>query len=81
MTFDPSGNLLVADTDNHRIQVLSRSGHPLAQWGNAQLKFNQPIDVKEDSKGHVYVADSANNVIYKLSRNGRLIAVWGKPLQ
>src|SRR5258708_40317103 len=34
LTVDGEGNLLVADTENHRIQKLSPNGEPLAQWGS-----------------------------------------------
>jgi DNA-binding beta-propeller fold protein YncE len=70
----------VADRGNHRIQVLSPSGQPLAQWGTrgpAPGQFWAPSDVAVDQKGQVYVADSSNQRIQVLSPTGQPVAQWG----
>ena len=42
---DAQGNIYVADTANHRIQKLSPTGAPLAQWGtrgDPPSQFEEP---------------------------------------
>jgi DNA-binding beta-propeller fold protein YncE len=70
----------VADRGNHRIQVLSPTGQPLAQWGTrgpAPGQFWSPSDVAVDSSGQVFVADSSNQRIQVLSGTGQPVAQWG----
>ena len=43
---DPSGNVYVADTDNHRIQKFTSGGSFVVQWGgsgSAAGLFNSPL--------------------------------------
>jgi NHL repeat-containing protein len=68
---DPSsGNIYVADTANHRIQVFSSNGTFITKWGEytvgevrppSGMRFPEGIAV--DQEGNVYVADTANNRI------------------
>ena len=82
---DGAGNLYVADSGNHRIQKLSPTGEPLAQWGtegSAAGQFFQPGGVAVDSDGNIYVADGSlfggpNSRIQQLSANGEPMAEWG----
>jgi sugar lactone lactonase YvrE len=76
---DGSGNVVVADTLNNRIQQFSGSGQPLAQWGSRGDKlgqFYEPTDLVIDSRGNIYVADSGNNRIQELSSNGKPLATY-----
>lgn len=77
---DPSGNVYVADTNNHRILKLTNDGVFLAEWGtfgagNGQL--NAPTGVATDGAGYVYVADWENRRIVKFTDNGGFVANWG----
>jgi hypothetical protein len=72
---DSQGNIYMADygggRGNGRIQKLSPSGQPLAQWGyrgSGSGQFSSPWGVTLDSQGNIYVADSNNSRIQKLSR-------------
>jgi len=66
----PSGELCVADTNNHRLQVLSRSGEVRGVIGHGpgagSGEFQQPTGLACDGK-FLYVADSGNCRLHKLS--------------
>ena len=54
MAVDGSGNVYVADTFNHRIQVFNSTGDFVRSWGSygsADGQFNLPSDVSVDSCG------------------------------
>lgn len=85
---DPAGNLVVADTDNHRIAKIDPDGSLL--WslggrddlgklrpGTAQGEFSSPQAVCTDSEGNIYVADSRNCRVQKLSSDGEPITAFG----
>jgi len=70
---DTAGNILVADSLNHRIRRVSPSGGVTTLAGaiagfkndvGTNASFNQPYDVKEHAKtGTLYVADKGNTAI------------------
>ena len=66
----PSGDLCVADTNNHRLQVISRSGEVRCIFGagpgGGVGEFQQPTGLACDGDS-LYVADSGNCRIHKLS--------------
>jgi DNA-binding beta-propeller fold protein YncE len=64
MTVDLTGNLFVADTDNHRVQKLTSSGLVLSIFGSPGAgpgRFNLPVDVELDAAGLIYVTDHQNH--------------------
>jgi len=73
---DSSGNIYVADRNNHRIRKITSAGvvSTLAGSGDADFadgtgtaaQFNFPRGVGVDSSGNVYVADKKNNRIRKI---------------
>ncbi len=70
MDFNASGNLLVADVNNHSIRQVSPSGvistivGTTGMSGSGNGLFNRPVDiVVSPSDGSLYVADSGNNAI------------------
>jgi len=70
---DASGNVYVADTGNHRIQIYNGSGSyvvTLGSYGSGNYQFDMPDGVAIDSSGNIYVADSGNHrvQIYNSSR-------------
>src|SRR5947209_1839517 len=78
---DSSGNLYVADTDNHTIRKITPAGVVSTLAGLAGTsgstdgtgsgaRFNFPGGVAVDSGNNVYVADSSNNTIRKITPAG-----------
>jgi uncharacterized protein involved in outer membrane biogenesis len=77
---DAGGALYVADHWNNRVQKLSSSGEPLAEWGSYGVSsghFNNPRAVAVDERGDVYVSDSFNHRVQKLSSTGMPLMEWG----
>ncbi|NDY58305.1 hypothetical protein G3N56_16350 [Desulfovibrio sulfodismutans] len=77
---DASGNVYVADTNNHRIQKFSSSGALQVQWGShgsADGQFQSPFGITVDASGNIYVADRDNHRIQKFSSSGAFITKWG----
>jgi DNA-binding beta-propeller fold protein YncE len=66
--------LYVADAANHRIQVLSPEGRPLASWGDLVY----PYSVSVDSEGNVFVAEYGRHCVTKFTGEGRLLGRKGK---
>ena len=82
MTVDRDGNILVADTNNNRIQKFAPSGIYLNTFGRAgrnEGDLNEPNGIAVDSAGNIYVADVANQRVQKLSGDGRFLAQWKGP--
>ena len=77
---DASGNVYVADTQNHRIQKFNSSGNYLTQWGSqgsGNGDLDVPWGVAVDTSGNVYVADYSNHRIQKFDSNGAYQTQWG----
>jgi DNA-binding beta-propeller fold protein YncE len=77
---DESGNVYVANTFDHEIQVLSYNGIPLEIWGSYGQEdglFYCPRGIAADGSGNVYVADTYNNRIQVFSSDGTFLGKWG----
>jgi len=89
LAFDAEGNLLVADTFNHRIRRIDRQGvittiagsgnAPYTGYGNPAPKdtLNNPQGVAVDRSGNILIADTYNRVVRRLDRNGTLTVFAG----
>lgn len=80
IAFDDEGNLYVADSQNHRIQVFDPNGRFLRQWGGEGTQpgqFKEPWGVAVAKNGDVYVADTWNHRIQVFDHEGRFKAMWG----
>jgi DNA-binding beta-propeller fold protein YncE len=79
---DVSGNVYVADSDNHRIQKFDGDGTFLTKWGSQGTgdgQFHSPKAVAVDAGGNVYVADWGNNRIQKFAPPTSVESVsWSK---
>ena len=85
---DHDGNLIVADTGNHRVLKLddqnrflwslgSSDSDGVPRQGTAQGEFYSPQAVCTDTENNIYVADSRNCRVQKLSPNGDFLTVFG----
>ena len=70
---DRKGRVLVADRENHRVQVFDLDGRHLATWPD----FIQPTDIHVDKDGTVYVAELRNRVTI-CDGKGRVLSRWGR---
>ncbi|MES2268152.1 MAG: LamG-like jellyroll fold domain-containing protein [Bacteroidota bacterium] len=77
---DASGNLYIADLNNHLIRKITSTGvvTTFAGSGSAALTdgtgisaaFNQPADITIDPSGNLYIADYSNSRIRKITPTG-----------
>ncbi|MFP3895808.1 MAG: flippase activity-associated protein Agl23 [Anaerolineales bacterium] len=77
---DDEGNVYVADSHNHRVEVFDGSGQFLRQWGaegGQPGEFKEPWDVAVGPEGDVYVADTWNHRIQVFDNQGQLQEIWG----
>ncbi len=79
ITIDTSGNLYVADSNNHKIRKITPTGvvstvagstQGFADGTNVTAMFNTPSGVAIDASGNLYVADSNNQKIRKITPTG-----------
>jgi DNA-binding beta-propeller fold protein YncE len=79
---DNAGNILVADTNNGRIQKFSTAGvflNSFGRLGESEGEFKEPIAIAVDRTGNIFVADALNHRIQKLKSDGTFIAEWKGP--
>ena len=77
---DQQGRVIVADRDNHRIQVYDSNGNFLFKFGKLGTdtgEFSAPSDVAIDSLGRIYVADAFNKRIQVFDSNGNFLNQFG----
>ena len=82
---DPSGDVLIADTGNHRIARYNQCGvfkEVFGSRGTGPGQFDQPFDVTVTSAGRVCVADMRNKRVQVFSSGGTFkyeFPIKGKP--
>ncbi len=85
---DASGNVYVADLNNHLIRKITSTGvvTTLAGVGGASghadgtgtaATFNAPTELAVDASGNVYVADTRNHLIRKITSAGVVTTLAG----
>jgi ABC-type Fe3+ transport system permease subunit/sugar lactone lactonase YvrE len=77
----PSGNILIADSNNHRIQELTPRGEFVAAIGtpgSGTGEFSYPFDVKIDSSGLVFVCEFGNSRIQIFSESWEHLETIGE---
>ena len=81
ITFDSTRHLLVADTENGRVQVFDAMGKFVRQIKptGAQESFRFPRALAVNPLGIVYITDDLDFRIYKYDMAGRQLAVWKRP--
>jgi sugar lactone lactonase YvrE len=80
IAIDKTGNILVADQNNHVIRKITPAGtvSTFAGDGTAGMvngaagtaQFNAPWGITIDTAGNIYVGDAGNNLIRKISTTG-----------
>jgi len=80
---DAKGNILVADTNNGRIEKFSPTGTFLSFLGTDRIGHGQlekPNGIAIDHAGNIYVAEvGSNHHVQKLAPDGTFIAEWKGP--
>jgi len=80
---DPNGNVLVADTNNGRIEKFSPTGaflSTIANKGSGRGQLGEPNGIAIDRGGNIYVAEvGSNHRVQKLAPDGTFIAEWKGP--
>lgn len=87
LAFDGQGNLFVADSDGHKIRMISPNGvvSTFAGSGTAgsqdgqgiAASFNKPFNLLFASDGTLYVTDNGNAKIRKISPSGQVTTFAG----
>ncbi len=87
VTFDPNGNLWVADFNNNRVQEFNSAGTFVKQIGCAGSGgcgasttngfFNGPMGIAFDAGGNMWVADENNNRVQEFSPSGSYLGQLG----
>src|SRR5205823_1215793 len=88
LAVDGSGNLYIADHNNHTIRKINAAGSVTTLAGTAGIagsadgngssaRFNGPTGVAVDGSGNVYVADAGNQSIRKIAPSGAVTTFVG----
>lgn len=84
---DGTGNIYVADTNNHMIRKITSEGAVTTLAGSGEIgnsngtgtaaSFGNPYGLAVDATGNIYVADSDNNLIRKITSAGVVTTLAG----
>ena len=89
LAVDSEANLYIADTANHRVRRIDRSGTISTVAGTGvgayggdggqatEAQLHAPSDVALDSTGNVYIADTWNNRVRRIDPAGMISTVAG----
>jgi len=78
----PTGDVIIVDTCNHRLQKFSNEGEFIKQWGQVgrdKGQFQFPTFAVIDQFGFILVVDTGNHRIQKFDMEGNFKAQWGGP--
>jgi len=77
----PTGNIIVTDSLNFRVQVFSPEGRflwKIGGMGDSPGAFSRPKGVASDSDGNIYVVDALFDNIQMFDKQGRLLMAFGE---
>lgn len=86
IALDSSGNIFVADSNNHSIRKITPGGDVSRIAGSdpgfsdgkgQQAKFYNPMGVALDKTGNIFVSDSSNNRVRKITPDGTVTTLAG----
>ena len=72
ITTDLDGNVLVADTYYHKIDIYSSKGKFIISFGTEgsdESQFNKPASLAVDNEGNLYIVDTGNYRVQKFAPN------------
>ncbi|MSU64079.1 MAG: ABC transporter permease subunit [Pedosphaera sp.] len=78
---DLAGQIYVADSCNHRIQVFSEDGKFLRAYGRAgsrQGELSYPYDVQVDTNGNQFVCEFGNSRLQVFDPSGNSVEIIGR---
>jgi len=82
----PTGEVIVIDTFNHRVQKFGTDGSFITQWGQVgygndrgKIEFQFPTFATLDQYGFLLVVDTGNHRIQKFTQDGEFLGTWGGP--
>lgn len=70
----PDGNLVVAETGNFRVQILSAKGSYLGTLiePNNKQGIHKPGPICVDSRGHIYIGDLVGSQVVEMDQSGQV---------
>ncbi len=86
---DWKGNVYIADSDNHRVRVVSPDGKIRTAAGHGSSGFqgdggdavtsalNHPVGLATDADGNLYIAEDENNRVRVISADGKIRTLAG----
>ena len=79
LQIDATGNLLIADSNNGRVQVLSSTGNYIKEVGKTENNGAPmyPVDVTVDSNNHIFIADTISYQIREFDTTGKILRTFG----
>ena len=82
LSLSPAGELFVADSCNHRVQVFRTDGTFVREFGQAgseRGEFSYPYDVRVDEQGRQYICEFGNSRLTVLDSGGEVLELIGRP--
>ncbi len=76
-----SGNFVVTDQFNNRVQILDPEGNSLKVFGEAGSgpgPLLQPVDVEVDEKDNIFVMDLLNSRVQVFDKDGNFLTEYGE---
>jgi sugar lactone lactonase YvrE len=86
LAIDSKDNVYIADTNNHRIRLLTTDGNVTTISGTRKgyssgninfARFDSPSYLAVDNSGNIYVSDRGNHKIRRISSNGQVTTIAG----
>jgi len=73
------GRVVVADTDNDRLQVFTFEGGQFNHQRTITASLDGPYDVDTDLLGRIVVADTGNDLVRLLGADGEVLLTFDRP--
>ena len=80
MVFDSDDNMIMVDSQNNRVQKLTKEGKFISSFGSQGTgngEFNLPWGIDLDLDDNIYVADWRNDRIQKFTKDGDFLMAFG----